>query len=81
MTSGRRARKSARRRKADDVAGINRTDVLTVPNMITILRCFDNVLICLRMSLVFLSLPQRQHKMQVLRKIKNRKQSIDAQFI
>jgi len=25
MTSGRRARKSARRRKADDVAGINRT--------------------------------------------------------
>jgi len=30
MTSGRRARKSARRRKADDDAGINRTEVLTI---------------------------------------------------
>jgi len=29
MTLGRRARKSARRPKADDVAKINRTEVLT----------------------------------------------------
>ena len=38
--------------------------------MITIFRYFDNVLICLKMSLVFLSLPQRQHKMQILRNLK-----------
>jgi len=38
--------------------------------MITLFRYFDYVLICLKMSLVFLSLPQRQHKMQILRKLK-----------
>jgi len=30
MTSGRRSRKSARRREADDVVGINRTLVLPI---------------------------------------------------
>jgi len=35
------------------------------------IRYFDNVLICLKMSLVFLSLPQRQHKMHIFRKIKS----------
>ena len=39
--------------------------------MITVFRCFDYVLICLKMSLVFLSLPQRQHKMQIFRKLKS----------
>jgi len=38
--------------------------------MITLFRYFDNVLICLKRRLVFLSLPQRQHKMQIFRKIK-----------
>jgi len=38
--------------------------------MITLFRYFDNVLICLKMRLVLLSLPQRQHKMQMFRKIK-----------
>jgi len=38
--------------------------------MITIFRYFDNVLICLKMALVFLSLLQRKHKMQILRKLK-----------
>ena len=38
--------------------------------MITVFRYFDGGLICLKISLVFLSLPQRQHKMQSLRKLK-----------
>jgi len=32
---------------------------------------FDNVLICLKMSLVFLSLPQRQHKMHIFRNLQS----------
>ena len=38
--------------------------------MITIFKYFDFVLLSIKMSLVFLSLPQRQHKMQLLRKLK-----------
>ena len=43
----------------------------TLPNMITIFRYFDNVLICLKNVPRFLSLPQRRHKMHLFRELKS----------
>jgi len=48
--------------------------------MITIFRYFDNVLICLKMSLVFCYCRNDNTKCN-FKKIKNRKQSIDAYYI
>jgi len=53
---------------------------MNVPNMITIFRYFDNVvLICLKMSFFVITATTTQNAN--LKKIKNRKQSIDAQYI